>query len=264
MRRDSAMTRFFNELPSIVCIATLLGCFYFTLFHVSTYFLTPEHPTVKEFSRRLKTEGPESAQQFLREGLPPDSLDYYEVLDIPRFSPIETVKKAYREKLTIYHPDKFEGDEEEANMKTHRAREAYQVLTSKDRCMYDFGLGSGIRRFADCNQVWIDREAETFNEKRKEAKERREAQKKNPAGRQEKPQEQESVQEQEKPQRQETETRGKPVATGTNDVAGPVVTSGQKLVQKVKDIGVAAKTAVLFVVGWIVVHFGRGTPIRFR
>lgn len=146
MRRDSVMTRFYKELPTIICISTLFGCCLFTFFHLTAYIISPpENPVVKEFTHRLKTEGPTSAQQFLVRAGSPNSPIHYDVLDIPWFSPVETVKKAYREKLMIYHPDKFGGDEEEANMKIHQAREAYQVLTSKERCMYDYKLGSGIR-----------------------------------------------------------------------------------------------------------------------
>ncbi|KAI1648432.1 DnaJ-domain-containing protein [Daldinia loculata] len=268
MRRDSVMMRFYKELPTIICISTLFGCCLFTFFHLTAYIISPpENPVVKEFTHRLKTEGPTSAQQFLVRAGSPNSPIYYDVLDIPWFSPVETVKKAYREKLMIYHPDKFGGDAEEANMKIHQAREAYQALTSKERCMYDYKLGSGIRHFADCNQAWLDREAEMFNEKRKEAKEakkRRGGHKTIQAARQENPQEQESVQMQENDQRQETATSEKPVATGTNKVAGPIATRGKKFFQKVKDIGIAARAACFFVAGWIVVYFGRGPPIRFR
>ncbi|KAI0122007.1 hypothetical protein F4814DRAFT_407281 [Daldinia grandis] len=166
MYRGSVAMGFYKRLPGIICIATLIGCFSFALFHVAAYITSPREGS---HVHNLKTQGPTNAQQLLTKAHSSNGLNHYEVLDIPWFSPAETVKKAYHKKLLIYSPDKFKGDEKEANTKIQQVREAYQTLTSKERCMHDFNLGSGIRHFVNCNQVWLDREEEIFNEKRKEA-----------------------------------------------------------------------------------------------
>ncbi|KAI0851741.1 hypothetical protein F5Y00DRAFT_259231 [Daldinia vernicosa] len=176
---------FYQELPGIMSIVTLIGCCFFTFFHVAANIASPRGaPSTEECAhcpKTQKTQAHTNTQQFPTKAHTPNGLNHYEILEIPLFSSVETVKEAYHEKLTIYYPENFRGDEEEASMKIHQIRESYQVLTGKERCIYDFNLGSGIRRFVDCNQARLDREEEIFNEKRKEAKLRREGQKQNQA-----------------------------------------------------------------------------------
>jgi molecular chaperone DnaJ len=73
--------------------------------------------------------------------------DYYEILEVPKNSSKEDIKKAYRKQALKFHPDKNPGDKRaEENFK--EAAEAYEVLSNDDkRAQYDrfghAGLGSG-------------------------------------------------------------------------------------------------------------------------
>lgn len=79
--------------------------------------------------------------------------DYYKILNIPRNASQELVRKAYRSKAKMYHPDvnKREG----ANVDFQMISEAYQTLINPDKKKwYDFklkyptttGLSQGHRR----------------------------------------------------------------------------------------------------------------------
>ena len=78
--------------------------------------------------------------------------DYYEILGVARDAAEADVKKAYRRLAMKHHPDRNPGNpESEAHFK--EAKEAYEVLTDKDkRAAYDrFGHaglqgGQGGRR----------------------------------------------------------------------------------------------------------------------
>ena len=82
-----------------------------------------------------------------------DKRDYYEVLGVDKNISDEELKKAYRKKAKLYHPDLHPGDAEaEKNFK--EVNEAYEVLSDKDkRARYDqfghagvdpnFGAGGG-------------------------------------------------------------------------------------------------------------------------
>lgn len=60
--------------------------------------------------------------------------DYYEILGIPKGSPKDEVKKAFRKMAAKYHPDKKTGDEE----KYKEVTEAYSVLNDdKKKAEYD-------------------------------------------------------------------------------------------------------------------------------
>src|SRR3989304_5413779 len=63
--------------------------------------------------------------------------DYYETLGVGKSATQDEIKKAYRKKALIYHPDKNPGDKEaEANFK--KLSEAYEVLSDENkRHMYD-------------------------------------------------------------------------------------------------------------------------------
>ena len=67
--------------------------------------------------------------------------DYYEVLEVPKTATAEEIKKAYRKKAILYHPDKNPGDKE-AEEKFKEAAEAYEVLSDpQKRQRYDqFGM----------------------------------------------------------------------------------------------------------------------------
>ena len=58
--------------------------------------------------------------------------DYYEVLGITKTDDQAAIKKAYREKAKMYHPDLHPGDAE-AEQKFKEVNEAYSVLSDSDK-----------------------------------------------------------------------------------------------------------------------------------
>ncbi|MFW6309796.1 MAG: molecular chaperone DnaJ [Prolixibacteraceae bacterium] len=58
--------------------------------------------------------------------------DYYEVLEVGKNASAEEIKKAYRKKALLYHPDKNPGDKE-AEDKFKEAAEAYEVLRNPEK-----------------------------------------------------------------------------------------------------------------------------------
>lgn len=79
--------------------------------------------------------------------------DYYEVLEISKSASLEEIKKAYRKKAVLFHPDKNPEDKE-AEEKFKEATEAYSVLSdSENRAKYDrfghaaFSQGGGAGGF---------------------------------------------------------------------------------------------------------------------
>ncbi|MEX2368976.1 MAG: DnaJ domain-containing protein, partial [Candidatus Paceibacterota bacterium] len=78
--------------------------------------------------------------------------DYYNILGVDKGASQSEIKKAYRKKAHVHHPDKSNGDEEEFK----RISEAYSVLSDEDkRAKYDrFGsdfdqAGAGAGGFGD-------------------------------------------------------------------------------------------------------------------
>ncbi|MCX7779122.1 MAG: molecular chaperone DnaJ [Patescibacteria group bacterium] len=68
------------------------------------------------------------------------SSDYYKILGVSRDASPEEIKRAYRELVQKYHPDKYYGKPEykEMNEKFKQINEAYQVLSDPEkRRMYD-------------------------------------------------------------------------------------------------------------------------------
>ena len=71
--------------------------------------------------------------------------DYYEILDIPRDSSADDIKKAYRKMALKYHPDRNPNDTE-AEAKFKEAAEAYEVLRDQDkRSRYDRYGHDGVK-----------------------------------------------------------------------------------------------------------------------
>jgi molecular chaperone DnaJ len=72
--------------------------------------------------------------------------DYYEVLVVAKNAPEEEIKKAYRDLVMKYHPDRNPGDEEAA-VKFKEAAEAYAVLSDAEkRQVYDRYGHEGLRQ----------------------------------------------------------------------------------------------------------------------
>ena len=63
--------------------------------------------------------------------------DYYEVLGVDKSASADDIKKAYRKKALLYHPDRNPGDKE-AEAKFKECNEAYEVLSnSEKKALYD-------------------------------------------------------------------------------------------------------------------------------
>ena len=75
---------------------------------------------------------------------PTTKTDYYEVLGVPKKTPVKEIRQAYRRLARKYHPDLNPGDKA-AEDKFKQIQEAYDVLSdSKKRQMYDqFGFYDG-------------------------------------------------------------------------------------------------------------------------
>lgn len=58
--------------------------------------------------------------------------DYYDVLEVGKNASAEEIKKAYRKKALLYHPDKNPGNKE-AEEKFKEAAEAYEVLSNPEK-----------------------------------------------------------------------------------------------------------------------------------
>eukprot|EP01006_Ploeotia_vitrea_P012390 TRINITY_DN32849_c0_g1_i1.p1 TRINITY_DN32849_c0_g1~~TRINITY_DN32849_c0_g1_i1.p1 ORF type:complete len:481 (+),score=6.51 TRINITY_DN32849_c0_g1_i1:88-1530(+) len=68
--------------------------------------------------------------------------DYYKILDVPRNAQVKVIKKAYREKALIWHPDKHTTveEKEKAEVQFQLIAEAYEVLSDDEkRKAYDRG-----------------------------------------------------------------------------------------------------------------------------
>jgi DnaJ domain len=68
---------------------------------------------------------------------------YYELLDLPSSATIDQVRRAYRLKSKLYHPDTTVLAPEVATQKFRELKEAYTILNSPElRALYDMGQQS--------------------------------------------------------------------------------------------------------------------------
>ena len=61
-----------------------------------------------------------------------DKRDYYEVLGVQKGASEDEIKKAFRKKAKMYHPD-LHPDDKEAEKNFKEVNEAYEVLSDKDK-----------------------------------------------------------------------------------------------------------------------------------
>lgn len=67
--------------------------------------------------------------------------NYYEILEVNEKASVEVIDKAYRVLAKKYHPDVYEGDKKEAELKMKELNEAYDVLSDEvKRKNYDSSL----------------------------------------------------------------------------------------------------------------------------
>ena len=80
-------------------------------------------------------------------------INYYDILQVPKNSTNEEIKKSYRKLAMKWHPDKNPENKEEAATKFQEIGEAYDVLNDLEkRAIYDqFGY-EGLRDGVDNEQ----------------------------------------------------------------------------------------------------------------
>eukprot|EP00892_Ulva_mutabilis_P009894 jgi/Ulvmu1/7277/UM035_0065.1 len=77
------------------------------------------------------------AQQLLKKS---KMKDYHKLLGVPKDADESALKKAFRKLALKYHPDKVDGDKQEAEAYFAELSEAYEVLTDPEkRRLYDMG-----------------------------------------------------------------------------------------------------------------------------
>ncbi|KAI8962372.1 hypothetical protein F5Y11DRAFT_322831 [Daldinia sp. FL1419] len=116
----------------------------------------------------------QEAKRFLSQGpwgsSSADPLNYYTVLGLPTFSSEEDIEKAYREQLK-----KYESEDVEESVEMRKVLHgAYEVLNSRQRCIHDLDLGLPMRKFMECSELWLVRDEERFQARKKAAREARE------------------------------------------------------------------------------------------
>lgn len=74
----------------------------------------------------------EDEKKFFDQHYPNKESTYYDILEIPRNSSLDDIKRAYRKLAIKYHP-KNNPNDEAANKKFLQINEAYNALSSQDK-----------------------------------------------------------------------------------------------------------------------------------
>ncbi|MGM0404799.1 MAG: molecular chaperone DnaJ [Thermoplasmatota archaeon] len=84
--------------------------------------------------------------------------DYYDTLGVDKDASKDEIKKAYRKKAKMYHPDKNPDNPDEAREKFKEISEAYEVLADEDkRERYDRYGEAGVKdQFSQGDFTWQD------------------------------------------------------------------------------------------------------------
>ncbi|RNC86926.1 MAG: hypothetical protein ED556_05745 [Winogradskyella sp.] len=92
--------------------------------------------------------------------------DYYSILGVEKDADLETIKKAFRKNIALYHPEN--NTSPEAREKFDALIEAFNVLSDKDkRLAYDDMLA---KQSTNKPMVITEKEEKTYEDWKKEAK----------------------------------------------------------------------------------------------
>ena len=89
--------------------------------------------------------------------------DFYRILGVTDNAEMAVVKAAYKALMMIYHPDRYDGDREEAIKKTKEINEAYTVLIDPDKRRHYTKSQFGFK--ASYDQVTEPEQTNTSSEK---------------------------------------------------------------------------------------------------
>jgi DnaJ-class molecular chaperone len=89
--------------------------------------------------------------------------DFYRILGVTDNAEMAVVKAAYKALMMIYHPDRYDGDREEAIKKTKEINEAYTVLIDPDKRRHYTKSQFGFK--ASYEQVTEPEQTNTSSEK---------------------------------------------------------------------------------------------------
>lgn len=87
-------------------------------------------------------------------------LNYFEILDVNEYSPLEEVKKKYRQKLLENHPDKNQ-ELDEMSVTIDQIKQAYYIISNynrKTKYIEELNLGQNIsnKSISNENEVSLD------------------------------------------------------------------------------------------------------------